>query len=379
VFLLAAQFLWALWARPEARRALVIANVTAAIAYLPWLPVLINHTRSPGAKVFETINPLGLDAIGRDLAHWAIGHPYIALTSVPDPIAIAMLGTACAIAISGVVVRARWPARRVRLQWISDYRALILVLALAMPVGLLLYSLFRNSVWDERNLIASWPGLAVATGALVTSVRGPMRVAAVALVVAGFAISALELLSPAHQRPDYRAAVAFVRRADHADDPIAELPGPSPGPLTEVDAALAGAGPWAREGRPVLRVGQASRASVMRAAPYASLPAPPADVLARRAALLARGERLFVISFGAASLTAVEISGRLNSRLAFGPIFGSGVTGSLLDAEFASLPRFIDDLPRSFQPVEKRTFPGFLPVSVYVFGEGRPNASARLG
>jgi len=34
-----------------------------------------------------------------------------------------------------------------------------------------LYGVLRESLWDPRNLSASWPGLALTAGALLTSVR----------------------------------------------------------------------------------------------------------------------------------------------------------------------------------------------------------------
>ena len=49
VFLLAGQFAWAFWTRPDARTALVAANAAAALAYLPWLPTVLDNTGSPGA------------------------------------------------------------------------------------------------------------------------------------------------------------------------------------------------------------------------------------------------------------------------------------------------------------------------------------------
>ena len=42
VFVLGVQFVWVLWAHPEARRAAVIATAAAAAGVLPWLPGLIN-------------------------------------------------------------------------------------------------------------------------------------------------------------------------------------------------------------------------------------------------------------------------------------------------------------------------------------------------
>ncbi len=370
VIILAAQFIWAFWARPDARRSLLAANVAAGICYLPWLPALIRQIHLPGGtQVIQALEPFGLHAVGNDLTHAAIGHPYIALATVPGPFAIAMAAAGCTVGVVNVLFRWRPSLKRVQTSRLSSERALVVALAMAMPVGLILYSVVHKSLWDQRNLIGSWPGFAVAAGALLTSARGLVRFAAVGLVIAGFTIAALTLLSSSNQRPDYRAAVSFVEKTGRAEDPIAELPAPSPGPLSEVDAALAAGRSWASQRRPVVRIGQPSRQSVIRAAPYASLPVPSAKVLAQQAAALAGGGKLFVISFGAAPLSAVRTPGTLDAKKAFGPVFGSGVSGFLLGLEFAQLPRFIDALPASLRPLRTRTFPGFLPVSVYVFGK----------
>jgi 4-amino-4-deoxy-L-arabinose transferase-like glycosyltransferase len=51
VFPLAALFIWALWDGDGRRRALLMANIAAAIGFLPWLPTFIKETHSPGASV----------------------------------------------------------------------------------------------------------------------------------------------------------------------------------------------------------------------------------------------------------------------------------------------------------------------------------------
>lgn len=371
-FVLLAQVIWAWSAHHEARKPLIASNFAAAIAFLPWLPVLVKDYHSPGTRVIGFLHPFGLQAVRTNIGHWAIGHPYLPLSSVPGPVALAMLVSGCAAGVIGIILSVRQNSGRDLLRRPRSAPVLAIVLTLAMPLGLILYSLLGTSVWDERNLIASWPGLAVVIGAIITSGHGLLRAVTVCFVTGAFAIGAYNLLSADNQRPDYRAAVAFIDRTGARRDPIAELPGPSPGPLSEVDAALAGYGPWMHQRRPVLRVGQASREAVLRAAPYAALPPPSARALDEQAARQARGSKLFVVSFGDAPASAVENAGRLNPRVAFGPVFGSGVTGFLLGLEFARLPPFISALPAGFRLIQIKTFPGFLGVSVYVFSD-RPN------
>jgi Dolichyl-phosphate-mannose-protein mannosyltransferase len=376
VFLLVAQASWALLTQPASRRDLVVANVFAAIGFLPWLPVLIKHSHSPGTMVIGFLQPFGPQAVRINLSHWAVGHPFLPLSTVPGPIAIAMVAGGCAVGVVAAILKVRQSTSTGFLPRPSSPCVLVGVLALALPVGLIVYSSLGTSIWDQRNLVASSPALAVAIAALVTSANGRARVAAVCLVTGGFAIGGAELLSSSNQRPDYGAVAAFIGRDGTRTDPVAELPGLTPGPLTEVDAAFAHGGLWTRQRRPVIRIGQASRDAVLRAPPYAELPAPPASALAARAASLARGGKLFVVSFGAAPVAALRTAGRLDPRAAFGPIFGSGVSAFLLGLEFSSLPKFVTALPAGLRPVQIKTFPGFLPVTVYVFSDLRRRAQS---
>ncbi len=205
LFVLAVQLVWAFIGYPDARRALIAANVAVAIGFAPWLPALIKNTHSFGTEVFGVLEPFGLRAVGRDLAHVSVGHPYIELAAVPGTVALVLI-------LAGTVVAAVAAARTARQRLGSSLGWLPILLALATPVGLILYSSLRESVWDMRNLIASWPGFAVAFGSVVTGINGRFKLVPLALVAGGFAIGATTMLSSRYQRPDYTAAVRFVLR-----------------------------------------------------------------------------------------------------------------------------------------------------------------------
>lgn len=369
-FVLAGQAGWALVTHRTAWRPLLLSNAVAVAGFLPWLPVLRKHLHSPGTKVIGLLQPFNTGAVRLNLSHWALGHPFLPLSEMPGPVAIALIAAGCGLGLAGAAIsraslgRGRNPSSR------PSAGALVGVLALSLPVGLILYTLLRTSVWDERNLIASSPGLALALGAAAAG-EGRIRLLAGCLVAVGFLIGGVAQLAANNQRPEYAAAAAFIERTGRLGDPVVELPGPTPGPLTELDAALAGAGEWANERRPVIRVGQASRDVAVTARPYAPLPAPSPRAIAREAVSLAHGGRLFVVSFGRPSLAAISQPGRLRPRVAFGPVFGSGVAGFLLSVGFESLPKFVDALPRSLRPTQVRRFHGFLGVSVYVFRRQR--------
>jgi hypothetical protein len=310
----------------------------------------------------------------RDLAHWSVGHPFLTLATVPGTIAVAAIIAGVGLALGAVlagVLRSRNQGRRLRAAFLTRHlrqpSVLPPLLAAALPVGLALYSAAGISVWDLRNLAASTPGLALTAGALLSAGPRLGRIAASALVVAGLAAADIELLSSAHQRPDYLAAAIFIQRSGGAGAPVAIVPAPTPGPLSPVDAAFADAGD---PGRRLLRIGSAPLSAVLRAPPYALLPATPPAQLARQATA-APGDRLFVVVPGAPPLSTLLTGRAVDPRAAFGPFFASGPPGRFLAAVFVPVSDFLGAVRLHFRPVSTRTFPGFLRISVYVFQRRR--------
>ena len=242
----------------------------------------------------------------------------------------------------------------------------MIVLALATPVGLSLYSAVGDSVWISRNLITSWPGLALVAGAFVTAGRGPLRGFAVAAVVAAFAIGGFRTLDTDFRRSDYDGAAGFIERAGVPGDPVVEVPAFSPGPLTPVgDVALNRFGQPAPGPYRVLRLGAAPLDVALRARPYAPVPVPAPENLARQAGRLARGGTLFLVSPGSAPVSGLRGESAREAGLE------SALQGdrrrALITAALSPLGAFLDALPARFRHVETRTFTGFVPVSVYVF------------
>jgi 4-amino-4-deoxy-L-arabinose transferase-like glycosyltransferase len=346
VFLLAAQFLWAFVAYPRARRALLVATALAAVGFLPWVPALIRTAHSPGVKIYGFLEPFRLHDIPTDLSKAAIGHPYLSLSRVPGEVAAILVLAGVAVAAVGALRRAA--ATRPAL---SRELTLIVVLAAAAPVGAALYSLVRESVWDARDLISSWPAFGVLLGGLATYPRMPWRAGALALVLVGFLLGGLKLSQTAQQRPDYDSAAAFIVQHSAPTAPVVDLPAPSPGPPTETDAALALARPG--EHHPVLRLGGPPLAEVLRSPAYTSLPAPSGLVVARQAAALAGEGELFLI------LPARVPIGKLAAARRRHVVSGTGA--------LADLAEFLSALPARFHLVTSRTYPGLFPVSVYAY------------
>lgn len=354
VFVLAAQFLWAFATRPASRRALVAATAAAVLGFVPWLPEFLKDSRSACAGLINSLQPFGLDAIRTDLGRWAAGHPFVTLASLPGQVALALLVLGLLAGALGVVWRVRGD-RSLR----SRPRAglvLVLALALATPVGAAAASLVGNSVFLPRNLIASWPGLALAVGALLTAARGLPRLVAVTLVLGSIALGGLQMLYARNQRLDYAAAVRFVERTGGPGDAVVEVPFPTPGPFGGFFVARAEIGASAAAGQPLFLLGYPSIATELRA---------------RRPGGVGPCAAAFLRAPAAAAIAA-QATGRPGPRELFLVNIGSASIAGLRALSTSPAAQFVAALPPRYRYVGVRTFPGFAGVdlSVYVFRVG---------
>jgi mannosyltransferase len=240
VFVLGAQFLWLLWAHPDARRPALLANIVAAVAFLPWVPGLIADFNSPTTDILAKLQPFDVDHVLVNLEHWSLGHPGFldAMADVPGTAALVLVAGAGILALTGFVTRARANLQRGLRR--PDRRVLlILALALSTPVGAALFSAVgTTSVFSPRNLAASWPALALAFATLLVSSGPRFRVAAVLLAVASFVLGAAAMLDDGHGRPDYRAAAGFIDGQATPGDVVIDAAVFSPGPYSPLDVAL---------------------------------------------------------------------------------------------------------------------------------------------
>ena len=347
VYLLVAQFVWAFWTQPKARRWLLAANAAAVLAYLPWLGGLREDLNGPNFIGSFTFHGLGVQ-----LENLWIGHPDIPISHIPDRLGLALAVTGLAVGLLGLVLRARGAGRA---QWrVPPRTALIVVLALAPVVLITVQSMVATNIVDARDLTSSWPGLAVVIGALVTSPARPLRLVAVTLTLGAFAIGGAKMLGSDAQRPDVDAAVSFVDRVGRPGDPVVSVPFFA-NPLSELDVALADAGQSTRY--PVLRLGSPPLAEQLRllAGPHPQpnffLPATPPQDVERQAVALARHGTIFLVMAGGADASLV------------------------LRSPDSTVGMFVKALPGGFRMVEHVTYPGlsgYVPESVYVFRDRGP-------
>lgn len=216
IFVLLTQAAWALWVCRGRRRRWLAANLAAVALYLPWLPSL--HGSRLG--VYALLEPLSAAHVVGDALHPVVGYSYASLKSiptVPGVIAVAM----CALLGLGFLGRNQG---RPSLSWLRrdpERRVLLIVLlALATPVDLLIYSILGTGLWSARSLIASAPAQTLVLGGLLAAIPPRARPAAVTLVLTVLAFGTIRAISPHYARPPYRTAAQYLDRVAEPEDPV---------------------------------------------------------------------------------------------------------------------------------------------------------------
>jgi hypothetical protein len=99
---------------------------------------------------------------------------------------------------------------------------LALGLALATPVCVLLYSLVGEDLFNTRRLLASFTGVVILLGALLTSIPRPLAIVTTSLVFLSLATGLERSLDPDRRRPPVKAAAHFVDSRAASGDPVVE-------------------------------------------------------------------------------------------------------------------------------------------------------------
>jgi 4-amino-4-deoxy-L-arabinose transferase-like glycosyltransferase len=228
VFVVAAGGAWAIWTHREHLREVVVAHASVALGYLPWLPGFLEQRQNKiGIEVIDQFAPLTLRTVFEVPLRTLIGHPFYDLERLPG--AIGLLFVLIFVAFAGAAAVRRRPAEPPRLMpFLRSERGLMLLLALATPVGLLLYAIPGSSLYIPRNLSASLPALVVLVAVLLDllSAAVPRWLATLAAVglVAVLAAGAVESFGDDYRRPPYREAAQYVDEVAARDAPVVETP-----------------------------------------------------------------------------------------------------------------------------------------------------------
>jgi 4-amino-4-deoxy-L-arabinose transferase-like glycosyltransferase len=359
VFLLAVQFGWALVTQPAARRPLLAANLAAAVGFGPWLPTLIEHSRSPGTGIYGLLEPFTFRNVRVDLGKLWFGSVNEPLSSVPGLLAAALAGGGLIVGIMMCLRRAAAGGLGAGWRRAKD-TALVTVLALGVPLAIAVYSAVRPTVWTEQNLIASWPGFAVLAGAILT--RGALasrtagvavRAAAVGAVLAAFVVGAVQGFDINRQRPDYDAIARYIADTGRGREPVVNQRDLSPGAVDSLDVAFAQL--HESQGHPVVRLGVPPFRQILREPPFAQIPSAPGEEVARKAARLAGNGMLFVVL-----PTRVPPEALARARR-------QRMTSSPESSLLVKLVAFFATLPARFRLVDVYTTTGFNRATVYTY------------
>ena len=228
-FVLIAQLLWLLWRRPAVRKPALIANVGAAIAYLPWVPSLLDDVNSPSQDIIGFLAPFSFENVTNFTASWSLGHPAGRLGDFWGTGLEIALFAGIGLGLAGTAIGALARNGTEREDAAPDGFLLVVMIGLACPVGAALVSLLAADQFLPRNLAASSVGLLLALAALLT--RGPrfLWVPATALVVAVFAVGAVRTTEPEWSRPDVGSAAAFIEEQTGPTDVVLDTLTPGGG------------------------------------------------------------------------------------------------------------------------------------------------------
>ena len=193
-FVLVGQLAWLLWAHPEARRPALLANVGAAVLYLPWVPWLIDDLNSPTVDILSALQGSDFAAKRYAVEVWAVGYPFKDPHEVPG-VPAAVIGLAgFLIAIVAAMFRHFAPRSagyrrsdgRSTGGWCWRSRSL-----LAAPILELLFAAVGGSdLFGARNLNVAWVGLALTIAGLCVAAGRVWGSIAVVAVLACFAVGA---------------------------------------------------------------------------------------------------------------------------------------------------------------------------------------------
>jgi 4-amino-4-deoxy-L-arabinose transferase-like glycosyltransferase len=215
-FALLAQAAWAFVTHRERLRELVVVHGAIGLGYLAWLPSFVHQHHNSGIGAIQelsaTVSP---NAVATALLNVFPGHPFIQLRDLPGRPEVIVVCVVVGAAL--VLAAARVVAARVRPE-VSREQALIVIVALATPVGVVLSSLVGTDLLLPRNLCASLAATALAIAWPLVSLRRLPAAAAVAAVLAAVGVGTVKSLGSDDRRPPSKDAAQLVDRRSRPGD-----------------------------------------------------------------------------------------------------------------------------------------------------------------
>ncbi len=339
IFILIGQTAWAFAVSPGSRRRIVFSALLGALLWLPWLGQYMADARNPYVDVIGAIGPFSFEVFVDETVNWLVGDQ-AAVDPAPGTLAITLMASGVAIALIDLTVRS--PKR------VSRSTALILVLAFTPLVCETLVSIFGPRLLVPRNLIVSYPGLALAIGSLLVTRTRWVAAISVPLVLLGIVVSGVGATNEKNRRTDYAPLVRFIERNGEPGDPIVYLPFQSSGAWQALEVELEPGSPLYRA-HPVLRLGVPTLEASLRIrrvggpGQFYIVPSTKAPEVARTAVGAATNRRIFLVTIGR---TVVQ----------------PGVTSPVNPRE---LEDFLERLPEGWTVIGSAGGPGWFGTDVY--------------
>lgn len=228
VFVVIAAGVWALWTHRERLRELMLVYAAIAVGYLPWLPGFLNQRQNDvGVEIINQFGPLRAGTVFELPLRTLVGHPISGLDEIPGAVGL----VAAVLIVTLIAAAAAGPRRavgRAAARLLRSDRGLPVVLALATPVGLLLYAAVASSLFLPRNLAASLPALAVTVGLVLARLTEltprALAIPAVVAIVAVLGLGTVGGLGDEQRRPPYREAARHLDRTAPSNDPVVQQP-----------------------------------------------------------------------------------------------------------------------------------------------------------
>lgn len=360
-FVLAAQFAWLLLARPGSRLPGLLANAGAVVLFLPWLGGLRGDLDSPTTLVLEALQGQGFDAKLKGVQGWAFGHPFVDPVLMPGR-AVMILITAVLALAAVLTVRRLIRDRRGRdatppdrvegeakatLAGIPSGLALILLIAIATPLGELLLGLAGTDLFGARNMTPSWYGLALGAGAVLSIPGGAVAAALTTLVLGGYAYAAVDLTRAENRVVDFADPARIIDEESSDGDVVYDMLSSLTTPVTLTPLELE----MSKE-LPTFWFNQPTSDPPFLPGTV-EIPPPREEML--KAFRAARGHRLFLFTTDWIQVVEDSESGR-----------------GLADPELAGSTLF---LPENARIESKKSYPGLPPSTLYVVAVDEPSAT----
>ncbi len=207
IFVVVAQTAWALVV--YRRRALPVLGsaAVAALLYLPWVGQV------SGKGNLFIYGPVRLGELPSTFLQVIPGHPFVSASGTVGVIAVvALLGAVVAGAVVGWIRRGSSQVKPPGGRGSADVWLLVVV-ALATPVGLVVYSvLAQNNLLLPRNFSASVPVAFVLAAGALTRPRGALAVVLPVVALAAMTVGTVQALSDDAQRPPVADVARYLDR-----------------------------------------------------------------------------------------------------------------------------------------------------------------------